>query len=169
MFVPNIIYNKNLESDYLDQKKFISDQIDYSCYLGLPSMIIQCPSTTKSIASLASIVNSKLCLAGGLESLIKIWFYFNLMKKTDSFTTDDKKDKINSDQWRQWNQLRDHLVTSRKIGVAIELESNDHLPGEEECARWAGEPISVLILNTAVFLKNFYQSFLDLLYHLTII
>lgn len=141
MFVPRIIYG-DLDSDYTNQKQFVGKQFDYSTYLGLPSVAIDCPSgSSKSIASLASIVNSKLCLSGGLESLFAVWFYFKL-DSTDG-----------ADRWKQWNQLRNHLVTSRKIGVALEL-TNDDLGDDEQWKRWAGEPVKVLILNTGSFLIN---------------
>lgn len=145
MFVPRIIYG-DLDSEYFNQKKFINEQIDYSCYLGLPSITIDCPSaSSKSIASLASIINSKLCLSGGTDSIAQVWFHFNLSK--------DPTGSANSDRWKQWNQLRNHLVISRKIGVALEF-ANDDFPDDEECLRWAGEPVRVLLLNTSSFLIN---------------
>ena len=111
-------------------------------------MLIDCPSTSsKSIANLASIVNSKLCLTGGLDAIPQIWFYFNL----SNANAIDNNLKC---KWRQWNQLRNHLITSKKIGIALELNEDNDLPTDEECERWAGEPIKILILNTNSFLVN---------------
>lgn len=145
MFVPKIIYG-DLDSDYSNQKQFIGKQFDYASYLGLPSIAIDCPTvSSKSIASLASIVNSKLCLSGGLESLFQVWFCFDLSRPSTN--------GVQPDRWRQWNQLRNHLITSRKIGIVLEL-TNDDLPDDEQCQRWAGEPVKVLLLNTSSFLVN---------------
>lgn len=109
-------------------------------------MIVNCPKTSRSIANLASIINSKLCLTGGVESIVQIWFHFNL--------SDNQHD---SDKWTHWNQLRNHLVRSRKISVALELDTNDDKllsSLEAQFERWAGEPVKVLILNTNAFLIN---------------
>lgn len=154
MFVPDLVYD-DLENDYLNQKKLICDQIDYSCYLGLPSLSIKCPSSSKTIAILASIINSKLCLDGGLAAISQIWFHFNL--SSTGSKTESQNNQINKnllDKWENWNQLRNHLIKSRKIGITLELKNDNDLPDNEQRNRWAGEPVCLLILNTSLFLIN---------------
>ena len=55
--------------------------------------------------------------------------------------------------WGEWNRLRLLCESCPTLGVALELPAE--LPdGDEELARWCGEPLRALIVPTSVFLFN---------------
>lgn len=51
-----------------------------------------------------------------------------------------------------WTQIKTLCENRKKIGVALELGSP--LPDEQELARWLGEPIRAVVLNTDLFVMN---------------
>lgn len=69
----------------------------------------------------------------------------------DELTTDGGLEPNNSVcAWRQWNSIRCHLNSDKRIGVCLGID--DNLIGRvAELSRWTGEPVKMMILRSEQF------------------
>lgn len=58
------------------------------------------------------------------------------------------------DTWSWWNDLRSYCNYDKPLLLVLELPDHQHLPSSQEIDRWIGEPISILVIPTSLFIPN---------------
>eukprot|EP00051_Salpingoeca_urceolata_P020699 m.314126 g.314126 ORF g.314126 m.314126 type:complete len:612 (-) comp19666_c0_seq12:84-1919(-) len=120
-------------------------ELSWASHLSLPAIAV--PLHSAACANLAATLNATLC--SPLNS--RIWIRVPLTAPSSGAADGDDTGE-EEDTWRWWNTFRLLCKSSTRLSVALDLTAN--LPSPARLARWLGEPVRSIFIDTSVFLTN---------------
>lgn len=144
-----IKYSLSKKRSHVDSMEIFNQQLEHALYLTTPVVIITCPKSDLAFTSIASSVNK--CLGKSIDRRFSILFEVSLNKgqENDNLSGGENKYKM-MNSWTHWNSLRSHLIPDSRIGICLKIASK--LPeNEEELKRWAGESVSMILVDADIF------------------
>ncbi|XP_065210237.1 protein arginine N-methyltransferase 5 [Planococcus citri] len=142
----------DVDSENVKLRKFsectVDQEIRWCIYLGISNILITLP-VNGSFVNLARIIYSKFKATHSSPTFLVKVSMISPKSSAASYVGDEVS--IN-DSWERWNSFRTFCGSEKKLRVALEISEN--LPDEKEIARWLGEPLACVFINTKTFLTN---------------
>ena len=145
----------DLDNKVLENSAKMDAEVTYAVHLSLPALLFECPTSLSGMTQLSRILNSKLTLSGGYQTLPQFWIKIPIHSPIESskvWRNDVSEEEYEEDMWLRWHRFRSHVTVDKRVAVALEL--TEQLPNETILSRWAGEPVKAVILPTNIFMTN---------------
>nr|KAJ3422012.1 Protein arginine N-methyltransferase 5 [Polyrhizophydium stewartii] len=112
----------------------VQQQIHWASHIGLPGVIFHCPPSGSVFSFARSVAE-----AAGMLSHTQVYVRVSLSDGQN-------------DAWTRWNAIR--MLARHNAKIAVALEINHELPGDDTLKKWLAEPVKMVIVPTNTFVAN---------------
>ncbi|XP_053210155.1 uncharacterized protein LOC128393946 isoform X2 [Panonychus citri] len=137
----------------LPRFRFLDAQFDQAQHLSIRDIIVECPEHIDAVTRLSRVLNARMS-GGFTQSRFHVHLLLQSHRaqahQTLANATVEPTEVTPHDSWCYWNHVRSLVGYDRRLGVALELDGD--LPDEDDCKRWCGEAVSMLIVPFILFL-----------------